>query len=102
MNLCLAVGLGPVGAGADVADAERPAGKGMGRGTVGATVVGEQALDPHPVAPEEVDGAAQEADRGARLLVLQDLDVGQACGVVDADVDELPADPPGGPDPPRR
>jgi hypothetical protein len=39
----------------------------------------------------EGDRPPQEADRGGRLLVGQDLDVGEAGGVVDADVDALPA-----------
>ena len=38
------------------------------------------------------DGAAQEADRRYRLLVLEHLDVGEPGGVVDADVHVLPAD----------
>jgi hypothetical protein len=39
----------------------------------------------------ERDRSTEEADGGAGLLVLEDFDVGQACGVIDADVDELPA-----------
>jgi hypothetical protein len=39
-----------------------------------------------------LDGAAQEADRGERLLVGEHFDVGQAGGIVDGDVHELPAD----------
>jgi hypothetical protein len=40
---------------------------------------------------KERDGAAQEADRGRGLLVGEDLGIGQAGGVVDRDVDEVPA-----------
>jgi hypothetical protein len=47
---------------------------------------------------EPGDGPAQERRRGGALLVPQDLDVGEAGGVIDADVDELPAD---GADAPR-
>ncbi|MDQ3355684.1 MAG: hypothetical protein M3502_03010 [Actinomycetota bacterium] len=36
----------------------------------------------------EVDGAAEEGDRRCRPLVAEHLDVGQAGGVVDADVDD--------------
>jgi hypothetical protein len=43
------------------------------------------------VAAVERDGAAQEVDSGARALVGEDLDVGQAGAVIDGDVDELPA-----------
>ena len=39
----------------------------------------------------EGDRAAQEADRGRGLLVGEHLDVGQAGGVIDADVHEFPA-----------
>jgi hypothetical protein len=60
-------------------------------GAVGAAVVGHQPPDPDPVAPVEGDRPAQEGDAGPRLRVAQDLDVGQAGGVIDADVDELPA-----------
>jgi hypothetical protein len=38
------------------------------------------------------DGAAQESDGRGRFLVLENLDVGQAGGVVDRDVDVLSAD----------
>jgi hypothetical protein len=43
------------------------------------------------VAPEEHERPTQEADRGGCLLVAQHLGVGQPAGVVDRDVDELPA-----------
>ena len=41
-------------------------------------------LDPEAVAGEEPEGAAQEADRGHRPLIVEDLGVGQPSGVVDA------------------
>src|SRR5436309_16136979 len=74
-----------------MADAHRAAGDGVDRGAVGAAVVGDQSLDADAVTREERDGAAQEADRGRRLLVVENFDVGQAGAVVDRDVDELPA-----------
>jgi hypothetical protein len=43
------------------------------------------------VAAVERDGAAQKRDRAAGLLVAQDLGVGEAGGVVDGDVDVVPA-----------
>src|SRR5918996_1713809 len=64
--LGLAVRLRPVGTGAQVADAELPAGERVERGDVGGAVVGEQALDPDPVALVEDLRATQEADRGPR------------------------------------
>jgi hypothetical protein len=39
----------------------------------------------------EAQRPLEEADAGGRLLVGQQLDIGEAGGVVDADVDELPA-----------
>jgi hypothetical protein len=61
-------------------------------GAITRAVVAHDPLDGDAVAAVERDGAAQEADRGGGLFVGQDLDVGEAGGVVDADVDELPAD----------
>ena len=58
---------------------------------VGVAVVCHQPLDRDAVGTVEADGAAQEADRRDRPFIAQDLDVGKAGGVVDADVDELPA-----------
>jgi hypothetical protein len=43
------------------------------------------------VAGEELQRAAQKADRGRALLVGEDLGVGQPAVVIDADVDALPA-----------
>jgi hypothetical protein len=74
-----------------VLDAERPAGNGVDGRDVGGAVVGEDPLDRDPVAGEEADRSAQEDEGGRRPLVAQDLGVGEAGGVVDADVDELPA-----------
>src|SRR5215216_3241864 len=47
-------------------------------------------LDSHALEPG--DRPAQESRGADTLLVGQDLDVGETGGVVDADVDELPAD----------
>jgi hypothetical protein len=44
------------------------------------------------VAGVEGDRAAQEADRGPGLLVVEDLGVGQARRIIDRDVHEVPAD----------
>jgi len=43
------------------------------------------------VALVERDGPAQEARSGGRFLVGEDFGVGEACGVVDRDVDGFPA-----------
>jgi hypothetical protein len=61
-------------------------------GAVTGAVVGEDPLDrdPHPLEPR--DRPPQEGGRGGALLVGQHLDVGEAGGVVDADVEELSED----------
>ena len=41
-----------------------------------------------------LDSAPEERDGGDRLLVWKDLDIGQTRGVIDSDVDVLPADTP--------
>ena len=90
--LGLAVGARPVGAGAEVFDPERFAGERVDRGAVGVAVVGHQPLDADAEGGEVRDGAAKEADRGDRFLVLEHLDVDEAGRVVDRDVHVLPAD----------
>src|SRR3954452_20641302 len=76
-----------------MANAERAAGDGVEDGPIGGAVVGHQTLDPDAAGAVEGERTAQEADRRRRLLVDQHLDVGEPRCVVDADVDELPADP---------
>jgi hypothetical protein len=75
-----------------VADREGAASDRVDRGAIGRAVVGDEFLDGHAVAFEERDRAAEERDRGRGLLVGQDLGVGQARGVVDGDMDVVPAD----------
>jgi len=75
-----------------VADAECATGERVQCREVRAAVVGEDALDLDAVAAVEGDRAVQERDRGCCFLVSEDLGVGEAAVVVDADVDELPAD----------
>src|ERR687897_208601 len=79
-------------AGAEVADAERPAGERMDGCAVGGAVVGEQTLDLDAVASKESDCSPQEADGGGRFLVGVHFGVGEAAVVVDGDVDVLPPD----------
>src|SRR5438105_14941973 len=63
--------LWPVGAGAEVADAEPAAGERVNRRPVGGAVVGQEPLDLDPVAAVEGGRAAEEADCGSRFLVAQ-------------------------------
>jgi hypothetical protein len=62
------------------------------RGAVSGAVIGQELLDLHAVALEERDRSAEEPDCCCGLLVAENLGVGQARGVVDRDVHELPAD----------
>ena len=75
-----------------MADAQCAAGEGVDGGAVAGAVVGHHGLDVDAVADVEGDRPLQETDGGGGLLVVEDFDVGQAGGVVDADVHVLPAD----------
>src|SRR5262245_661213 len=90
--LGLPVCLRAIGAGAQVADSKRTAGKGVADRKIGAAVVGDELLDLDSVATVKGPRTMQERDRGARLLVFEDLCVGQARAVVDGYVHVLPAD----------
>src|ERR1700733_2580567 len=67
--LGFAVGLGSVGAGAEVPDAEGAAGDRVDHGPVGVAVVGEELLDGDSVAGVERHGPFEEGDRGRGPLV---------------------------------
>src|SRR5438552_8808451 len=90
-SLGLAIGMRPVGAGAEVMDTQRAAGHSMCEREVGATVIRHELLDLDPVTAIERPGAAQACHRGARLLVGKHLGVGEARAVIDGDVHTLPA-----------
>jgi hypothetical protein len=75
-----------------VADAERAAGQRVDRGAIGRAVIGDDACDAEAVALEERQCASEEADRGGGLLVAEDLGVGETRGVIDGDVNAIPAD----------
>lgn len=65
-------------------------------GVVTGRVVGHHSLDLDVVLPEPGDGALEKAAGGrGDPLVRQDLGVGDARRIVDADVQELPSDAPG-------
>jgi len=54
-------------------------------------VVGHDSFDLDAVAGEELQRPLKEGDCGDGFLVFEDFDVGEAGGVVDGDVNELPA-----------
>ena len=64
----------------------------MDGGAVGVAVVRHHALNRDPVTAVVSDGAAEEANRGRRPLVVEHLDVRDAGRVVDRDLHELPAE----------
>src|SRR5215207_8870255 len=88
---CFAVGLGPVGARAEVSDPLGSARDRVQSRAVGGAVVGQQSLDMDAVTLVEADGSAQECDHRRGLLVAEDFGVGQPGRVIDRDVHELPA-----------
>src|SRR5438067_44458 len=81
----------PVGARADVADAERVAGECVDSGAVRTTVVGHQPLHSDSVRAVERHRSAKETDDARGLLVGENLSVGESRCVVDTNVHELPA-----------
>ena len=88
----LAVGSGCVRFGADVActDLAEHGLEGVAVG-IGEGVVGHDALDGHVVSFEPLGGAAEELGRSLAALGVEDLGVGEAGMVVDADMEVLPA-----------
>ena len=90
--LDFAVGLGPIGPGAFVSDAERSAGVAPGVGAVAAAVVGEDSFDGDSSFCEPGHGAFQDSDSGLGPLVGTDLDVGDSGVVIDHGVQERGAD----------
>src|SRR5438445_9360481 len=85
------VGAGSVGSGAQVAQAESSAGGGEAAGDVARAVVGHDAGDFDAVAGVPGDEASKEGGSGWGSFVSQDFGIGQTGGVVDGDVNELPA-----------
>ena len=63
----------------------------MGVGDVGWAVVGHHPLHRHAERREVRHGPLEEAHRRDRSLVGEHFDVGEAGGVIDADVHVLPA-----------
>jgi hypothetical protein len=90
--LGLAVGLGRVGPGPQVAQAERLAGLAEEMAAVAGAVVGHDPAHADAVAGEPDHCPSEEARAAVAGLVVQDLDIGEPGMVVDADVDKLPAD----------
>lgn len=91
-TLGLAIGFGRIGLGADVFDVQVPARIAEGKGFVATTVVGHDAGDGDAEAFIIGYGRLEEGNGAVGLLVGLDLGEGDAGMIVDADMDELPAD----------
>jgi len=89
--LGLAVGLRPIGSDAHMSQGQAIAGLGEVLRDVARGVVGHHGLDSDTLAGKPGECTLEESHRGAFSLVGQDLDVGEAGGIVDTDVDILPA-----------
>jgi hypothetical protein len=92
--LGLAVGPGRIGPGSEVLEPEPSAGPGKDAGAVARAVVGHHAQHADAEAGVVGERSLQEGDGALLALVGQDLGEGDARGVVEADVDELPAGTP--------
>src|SRR5699024_8626532 len=89
----LAVGLGPVGSGSLVLDAQVSACISPSPGAVARAIVGENPLDHDASFSEPLRGPAQDPDRCRGLLVSTDLRIGDPGVVIDHRVDVGGADP---------
>jgi hypothetical protein len=88
----LAVGARRVGSGALVSGAGRCHRRPEGFAAVGGAVIGHDPLDADALTAEPRQCATEKPDRALLFLVRQDLAVRQTRGVVDANVQCLPAD----------
>ena len=73
-------------------EAQLPTGLAEGFGTITGAVVGHDALDLYAQVRVVGDGSLEEGAGAGLALVRLDLGEGDARGIVDADMDELPAD----------
>src|SRR5260370_22835212 len=87
----LDVGLGGVGPGADVLQPEPAAGVSEGEGSVAGAVVGHDALDGDAETCVVGDTGVEEGHRTSLAFIWFDLGEGDARGVIDADMNELPS-----------
>src|SRR5436190_14559639 len=74
-----------------MAQPELATGPGVNRRAIAGTVVAHHPLDGDPHGAKPLAGAPDKARGRLPTLIAQDLGVGEAGGIVDADVDELPA-----------
>ena len=89
--LGLAVGLGAVGSGEAVADAELEAGGGEEFGAVGGAAVGEDATDGDAIIFVEGDSLMESIEHAGSFLIWEEGGEGEAGVVIDGDVQGLHA-----------
>ena len=80
-----------IGSSEDVLEAKAPAGVAEAAGSIAGAVVGHDALDGNAEACVVDDGSLEEGDGAGLALGLHDAAEGDAGGIVDGDVNELPA-----------
>ena len=88
----LAVGFGRVGPGTDVPQFQCLAGVAEGAAAIAGAIIGHHARHGDAEAAVIGEGGMEEGGRAFLLLVGPDLAEGDARGIVDTDMDELPAD----------
>ena len=89
--LGLSVGLWRIGLGEDVLETEAFACLAEGFGTIAGAVVGHDALHLHTEARIVGDGRFEEGDSALFSFILHDAAVGDAGGIVDADMHDTPS-----------
>jgi len=87
----LAIGLGSIGAGEAMLEAELVAGMGEEFGTIGGAAVGEDALDVNAVSLVEGDGLVERGEHAGSFFIREEGGESQAGVVVDGDVEGLGA-----------
>jgi hypothetical protein len=87
----LAIGLGSVGAGEEMADAELLAGGGEEFGAVSRATIGEDALDLDAMSLIEGDGLMESGENAGSFFIREERGKSQAGMVIDGDVERLSA-----------
>jgi len=87
----LAIGLGPVGTGEAMLEAELVAGMGEEFGAIGGAAVGEDALDVDAVSLVEIEGLVERGEHAGSFFIREEGGESQAGVVVDGDVEGLGA-----------
>jgi len=87
----LAVGLGAIGSGEEMLEAELVAGRGKEFGTIGRAAIGEDALDEDAVSCIEGDGLLEGGQDTGRFFIGKETGKGEAGMIINGDVEGLDA-----------